>query len=154
MAIVVDPGFASNRRFYTCQAHTGPVVQVIAWTVNPDYTVATRVADPLVGGIPAASIPSIHDGCRLRLGPQGFLWVATGDAASGTVPQDLASLGGKVLRVDASTGDGAPGNPFAAVGRASTPTATAIRRVSRAAPARTRCGRLSTGRRWTTRSTC
>ena len=110
MAIVVDPGFASNRRFYTCQAHTGGAVQVIAWTMNSDYTAATRVADPLVGGIPAASI---HDGCRLRFGPHGFLWIATGDAASGTVPQDLTSLGGKVLRVDASTGAGAPGNPFA-----------------------------------------
>ena len=114
MAILVDPGFASNRRFYTCQAHTGPVVQVIAWTMNSDYTAATRVADPLVGGIPA---DSIHDGCRLRFGPQGFLWIATGDAASGAAPQDLTSLGGKVLRVDASTGAGAPGNPFAASAR-------------------------------------
>ena len=30
MAIVVDPNFRSNRRFYTCQGHTGPEVQVIA----------------------------------------------------------------------------------------------------------------------------
>ena len=109
MAIVVDPGFGSNRRFYTCQVHTGPKVQVIAWTINAAYTSATRVADPLVGGIPAASY---HDGCRLRFGPSGYLWIATGDGASGTVPQDLSSLGGKVLRVDASTGAGAPGNPF------------------------------------------
>ena len=111
MGIVVDPSFASNRRFYTCQGHTGPEIQVIAWTINTAYTVATRVADPLVGGMPAAS--GRHGGCRLRFGPQGYLWIATGDAASGTVPQDLNSLGGKVLRVDASTGAGAPTNPFA-----------------------------------------
>ena len=110
MATVIDPSFASNRRFYTCQTHTGPTVQVIAWTINTAFTAATRVNDPLVGGIPAASF---HDGCRLRFGPQGYLWIATGDGASGTVPQDLTSLGGKVLRVDASTGAGAPGNPFA-----------------------------------------
>ena len=110
MAIVIDPSFASNRRFYTCQTHAGPTVQVIAWTINAAFTAATRVNDPLVGGIPAASF---HDGCRLRFGPQGYLWIATGDGASGTVPQDLTSLGGKVLRVDASTGAGAPGNPFA-----------------------------------------
>ena len=111
MAIVVDPDFASNRRFYTCQGHTGPEVQVTAWTFDDDtYTAATRANDPLVGNIPAASR---HSGCRLRFGPQGYLWIATGDAASGTVPQDLNSLGGKVLKVDASTGDGAPGNPFA-----------------------------------------
>ena len=112
MGIIVDPSFSSNRRFYTCQGQTGPEIQVIAWTINAAYTVATRVADPLVGGFPAAS-GGRHGGCRLRFGPQGYLWIATGDAASGTVPQDLTSLGGKVLRVDASTGAGAPANPYA-----------------------------------------
>ena len=116
MAIVVDPDFATNRRFYTCQAHTGPEVQVIAWTINSGYTTATRVADPLVGGIPA-STGGRHSGCRLRFGPDGFLWIATGDAATGTVPQDLNSLGGKVLRVSASTGAGATGNPLASAPR-------------------------------------
>ena len=112
MAIVVDPGFSTNRRFYTCQAHSGAEVQVIAWTMNEAYTAATRVDDPLVGGIPAASR---HSGCRLRFGPQGYLWIATGDATMGTVPQDLASLGGKVLRVNATTGAAAPGNPFSSL---------------------------------------
>ena len=112
MAIVVDPGFSTNRRFYTCQAHSGAEVQVIAWTMNEAYTAATRVDDPLVGGIPGASR---HSGCRLRFGPQGYLWIATGDAARGTVPQDLASLGGKVLRVNAATGAAAPGNPFSSL---------------------------------------
>ena len=109
MAIVVDPRFSTNRRFYTCQAHTGPEVQVVAWTIDTAYTAATRAADPLVGGIPTAST---HGGCRLRFGPRGYLWIATGDGRTGTVPQDLNSLGGKVLRVNATTGAGAPGNPF------------------------------------------
>ena len=128
MAITVDPNFSSNRRFFTCQTHTGPTVQVIAWTINAAYTAATRVNDPLVGGIPAASF---HDGCRLRFGAQGYLWIATGDGASGTVPQDLTSLGGKVLRVDASTRRRAPARRGTRSPRrhASTPSATAIRRV-------------------------
>ena len=113
MGIVVDPGFASNRRFYTCQGHTGPEIQVIAWTLNAAYTQATRVADPLVGGIPSTLHAEPHGGCRLRFGPEGYLWIATGDAHTVTVAQDLNSLGGKVLRVDASTGAGAPTNPFA-----------------------------------------
>ena len=111
MGIVVDPDFASNRRFYTCQGHVGPEIQVIAWTMNASYTAATRVADPLVGGLPATS--GRHGGCRLRFGPEGYLWIGTGDAASGRVPQDLTSLGGKVLRVDPSTGAGALTNPLA-----------------------------------------
>ena len=112
MAIVVDPGFATNRRFYTCQGHTGNKVQVIAWTMNAEYTVATRVVDPLVDGIPGGG--SRHSGCRLRFGPDDYLWIATEDATTGSAPQSLANLGGKVLRVVASTGAGAPGNPFSA----------------------------------------
>ena len=109
MAIVVDPDFVTNRRFYTCQGHTGTEVQVIAWTIDATYAAASRADDPLVGGLPSRGR---HGGCRLRFGPQGYLWIATGDAATGTNPQNLSSLGGKVLRVDATTGTGAPGNPF------------------------------------------
>ena len=112
MGIVVDPNFAVNRRFYTCQGHTGPEVQVIAWTINSTYTEATRVADPLVEDILVRS-DGFHGGGRMRFGPEGYLWIAVGDAGTGTVPQDLSALGGKVLRVDASTGVGAPTNPFA-----------------------------------------
>ena len=111
MAMVVDPSFSSNRRFYTCQGHTGSEVQVIAWTINDAYDTATRVADPLIGGIPTEG--GAHAGCRMRFGPDGYLWIATGDGARyGSDSQDLSTLGGKVLRVDASTGAGAPGNPF------------------------------------------
>ena len=115
LALVLDPDFVSNRRFYTYQRHTGAEMQLIAWTIDADYTTATRVADPLVGGIPVnlRNRGPSHGGGRLRFGPQGYLWVATGDGYSGTAAQDLSSLGGKVLRVDSQTGAGAPDNPFA-----------------------------------------
>ena len=119
LGLAVDPGFASNRRFYTCQGQrTGAVydIQVVAWQVDAAYTTATRVADPLLSGLPvappSAPSPGRHSGCRLRFGPDGYLWIGTGDVASPTVPQDRASLGGKVLRVDAATGAAAPDNPF------------------------------------------
>ena len=118
MGLVLDPAFDTNRRFYTCQGHTGPQIQVIAWTVDSAYTTATRVGDPLVGGIPIVS--GRHGGCRLRFDPDGFLLIATGDAAVGTHPQNLGSLGGKVLRVNATTGVGAPDNPFAGSANANT----------------------------------
>ena len=114
MGLAVDPDFASNRRFYTCHAWTDGAtrdVRVVAWTVDAGYTTATRVANPLFAGAPTTS--GRHGGCRPRFGPDGFLWVGTGDAATGTVPQNLSSLGGKVLRVDKMTGAPAPGNPFA-----------------------------------------
>ncbi len=111
MSIVVDPGFASNRRFYTCQGHTGPEIQVIAWTIDEGYTTATRVADPLVGGILAADHGG-HAGCRVRFGPQGLLWISVGDASLAAAPQSVTALAGKVLRVDPATGAGAVGNPY------------------------------------------
>ncbi len=113
-SLAVDPDFANNRRFYTCQVHTGGTpVQVIAWTMNADYSAATRVADPLVGGIRLTGFPR-HGGCRIRFGPDGYLWITTGDGDNPPAAQDLNSLSGKVLRVDAQTGQGAPDNPFAA----------------------------------------
>ena len=112
-ALAVDPDFVTNRRFYTLQGHTGREMQVIAWTIDANYDEATRVIDPLVEGIPMGPGPW-HSGGRLVFGPDGYLWIATGDGRVVTGAQDLTSLGGKVLRVDPRTGAGAPGNPFGA----------------------------------------
>ncbi len=117
MGLAVDPNFASNRRIYTCQGASGQI-KVVAWTLDTGLTVATRVNDPLVGGLPITS--GRHGGCRLRFDATGSLLIGTGDAAAGANPQDLASLGGKVLRVDPANGAAAAGNPFAGNGNANT----------------------------------
>lgn len=111
MGLALDQNFTSNRRFYSCQGHTSPAeIQVIAWTLSADGSSAQRVVDPLVGGIPLTS--GRHGGCQLTLDAGGGLLVGTGDAATGTAPQSLTSLGGKILRVDPTTGGPMPGNPF------------------------------------------
>ncbi len=118
MGLVLDPGFAGNRRLYTCQgvedgaADGGPAIEVIAWTVDRQWRSATRVADPLLGEIPVNESSGRHGGCRLRFDPAGALLVGTGDNAVGSNPQDLTTLAGKVLRIDAATGGPAEGNPF------------------------------------------
>lgn len=114
VGLVLDPGFVTNRRFYTCQGHqagSDREIQVITWTADADYTAATRVADPLLGKIPVNTANGRHGGCRLRFDTTGALMVSTGDAATGTVPQDLTSLGGKILRINPTTGGPAAGNP-------------------------------------------
>lgn len=56
----------------------------------------------LVDGIAASSI---HDGGRLRFGPNGLLYASTGDAGDGELAQDESSLNGKILEIDPATGD-------------------------------------------------
>ena len=62
---------------------------------------------PVFAGIAAASY---HNGGRIAFGPDGMLYVATGDAGATGRSQDPSSPGGKILRL---TPDGAPapGNP-------------------------------------------
>lgn len=64
--------------------------------------------DVLINGIPGAAV---HDGSRLVVGPDGYLYMTTGDASRENAAQDPSSLAGKILRL---TLDGlpAPDNPF------------------------------------------
>jgi aldose sugar dehydrogenase len=115
MGLVLTPDFAASRRFLTCQGvqeDDGAEVQVIAWTVDADWTAATRVADPLLGGIPVNRGSGRHGGCRLRFDPSGALLIGTGDNAVGSNPQDRGTLAGKVLRIDPATGGPPADNPF------------------------------------------
>jgi glucose/arabinose dehydrogenase len=114
LGMVVHPDFATSREFTTCQTHQengSPVdIRLVTWRLAEDGGSAERVED-LLTGLPIST--GRHSGCRPEIAADGALLVGTGDTAVGSVPQDLTSLGGKVLRLDLETGEPLPDNPFA-----------------------------------------
>jgi glucose/arabinose dehydrogenase len=98
MSIELDPAFASNGLLYVCATVTDggqALNQVLRYRMSAN----TPVFDAYVirVGMRAASN---HNGCRIRFGPDGKLWVTMGDAGNTALAQDPNSLNGKVLRVN------------------------------------------------------
>lgn len=111
LGLEVDPDFSSNGYVYVCIcSDAGPStdVRLLRLTLSTPNGDELLARDDIVTGLPYSS--GRHSGCRPRFGPDGYLWVGTGDAAIGSTPQDDDSLGGKVLRIDRN-GAAAPGNP-------------------------------------------
>ncbi len=108
MGIALAPDYAVSRHVYLACAYDTPkgtAVRILRFRDAGD-SLADRTV--ILEGIPAARY---HAGCRLRFGPDGMLYVTTGDATDRGIAQDLKSLGGKTLRLEPD-GSIPPDNPF------------------------------------------
>ena len=119
LGIAAHPDVANNRFFYvyfTADKNGSPVNQVERWQLSTNGLSATRDRT-IIDNIPVAQF---HNGGRIRFGPDGMLYIGTGDAKKPDLSQNVKSLAGKILRV---TPDGQvpadnpfPGNPVYIMG--------------------------------------
>ena len=115
LGMALHPNYAANRFVYL-YVSLGPVAGPNDNRVIRLFDDGTNLVSPVTvfdGGIES---DGNHDGGRIKFGPDGKLYVTTGDVHNPALPQSLDSLNGKILRLNApgGAGDGsAPAdNPF------------------------------------------
>jgi glucose/arabinose dehydrogenase len=109
MGMTLHPQFASNHFIYLAYAYNssnGQRDRVVRYRETGAGLTDRKL---IIEDIPAAQF---HAGCRLRFGPDGKLYVTTGEATQKEIAQKLDSLGGKILRLN-DDGTIPSDNPFA-----------------------------------------
>jgi glucose/arabinose dehydrogenase len=110
LGLAVSPDYSSDGLLYayfTSQADNR-IARFTLTRSEPGGSLELGRPETVFSGIPKAST---HNGGRIRFGPDGNLYVGTGDSQRRDQPQDPNALGGKILRIT-KDGKPAPGNPF------------------------------------------
>lgn len=97
LGLALDPNFEQNHHlylYYTYSEFLSTYNRVSRFTESDNALSGELV---LIDKIPGAAI---HDGGRIKFGPDGKLYITTGDAANASLAQDLNSLAGKILRIN------------------------------------------------------
>ncbi len=122
LGLACHPDFGSSGAFYVNYTASGPARTVIArYSVKPDDPdAADRDSEVIL--LEFAQPFSNHNGGQLSFGPDGYLYIATGDGGSAGDPegsgQNRDTLLGKILRIDVDHPDEGrnygipPDNPF------------------------------------------
>ncbi len=108
LGLELDPDYENNHFLYLYQTYLDiPTHQnkVVRYTINNNQLTDELV---LIDKIPGALW---HDGGRIKFGPDEMLYITTGDATNANLSQDIASLAGKILRIN-SDGTVPSDNPF------------------------------------------
>jgi glucose/arabinose dehydrogenase len=108
MGLALHPTFAENNFIYLyyTASENGQKNRVARFRLDGNQLTEQTI---IIDNIPSAIY---HDGGRIAFGPDGMLYITTGDANSAALAQDLASLAGKTLRLTPD-GDIPADNPYA-----------------------------------------
>lgn len=108
MGIDLDPDFSQNHYFYVMHSYSesnriyNRIIRLIE-NNNKAYTDKILI-DKIPGG-------QIHNGGRIKVGPDKKLYITTGDAGNPSLSQNLSSTAGKILRIELN-GSIPKDNPF------------------------------------------
>ena len=108
LGLALHPDFEENSLLYlymTTETDGGIINRVVRYSYS-DHGLSQP--ETIISNIPGASY---HDGGRIAFGPDGFLYITTGDAGDAMSAQDRDSLAGKILRLEPD-GSVPDGNPF------------------------------------------
>ena len=97
LGIAVDPKYSKNNYiylYYTYNEFLSTSNKLVRYQLSDEILMEDKV---LLEGIPGGPF---HDGGRIQFGPDGKLYVTTGEAGNPGLSQDLNSLGGKILRIN------------------------------------------------------
>jgi glucose/arabinose dehydrogenase len=122
LGLAFHPDYAANGRFFVRYTTPAGDVRVSEFHVSSNPNKADPGSEKVIITIPHPSFAN-HNGGRIEFGPDGYLYIGTGDGGSGGDPsnhgQALDTLLGKMLRIDINGTSGSlpyaipPTNPFA-----------------------------------------
>ena len=108
LGLALDPNFDENNFLYLYYSYSDDLStfnRVVRYTENNNQLIDENI---LIDKIPGSFV---HDGGRIKFGPDDKLYITTGDASNADSAQDLNSLAGKILRIN-SDGTIPEDNPF------------------------------------------
>jgi len=107
LSMAFHPNYANNGHFFVFYTDPAGDLQVARYRVSADPDVANPGSALTILSVSHPGF-SNHNGGLVKFGPDGFLYIGTGDGGGGGDPdgngQDTIALLGKILRIDVNAG--------------------------------------------------